>query len=130
VKEWAISLSGASTAAGDVTFGLTNAGNIPHEFIVVRSELSGEELLNQVDAATSRLDEAALDAIERLLSDLGSDVRDSAARARPRTRATSSAASRKCRCCSTACWRHCRRRPTWRCGRTGFDATGRGKPVK
>jgi cytochrome c oxidase subunit 2 len=63
VKEWSVSLSGVSTAAGDVTFGLTNAGNIPHEFIVVRSELSGEELLGQVDAATSRLDEAALDAI-------------------------------------------------------------------
>jgi heme/copper-type cytochrome/quinol oxidase subunit 2 len=60
VKEWAISLSESSTAAGEVTFGLTNAGNIPHEFIVVRSGLSGEELLGEVDAATSRLDEAAL----------------------------------------------------------------------
>jgi uncharacterized cupredoxin-like copper-binding protein len=63
VKEWAISLSGASTAAGEVTFGLTNAGNIPHEFIVVRSEIGGEALQAQVDPATSRLDEASLDAI-------------------------------------------------------------------
>jgi uncharacterized cupredoxin-like copper-binding protein len=63
VKEWAISLSGASTAAGEVTFGLTNAGNIPHEFIVVRSDVDGEALLEQVDPATSRLDEASLDAI-------------------------------------------------------------------
>jgi uncharacterized cupredoxin-like copper-binding protein len=63
VKEWSISLSGASTAAGEVAFGLTNAGNIPHEFIVVRSELSGEGLQAQVDAATSRLDETTLDAI-------------------------------------------------------------------
>lgn len=63
VKEWAITLSGASAAAGEVTFGLTNAGNIPHEFIVVRSDAGGEALLDQVDPATSRLDEAALDAI-------------------------------------------------------------------
>lgn len=63
VKEWAISLNSTSTASGEVTFGLTNAGKIPHEFIVVRSEISGESLLDQVDAATGRLDEAALDAI-------------------------------------------------------------------
>jgi uncharacterized cupredoxin-like copper-binding protein len=63
VKEWTISLSGASTAAGEVTFGLTNGGKIPHEFIVVRSDVGGEALLDQIDPATSRLDEASLDAI-------------------------------------------------------------------
>ncbi len=63
VKEWAISLSGTSAPAGEVTFGLTNVGNIPHKFIVLRSELSGEELLSQIDPASSRLDEAALDVI-------------------------------------------------------------------
>lgn len=63
VKEWEITLSDVSTATGEVTFSLTNAGNIPHEFIVVRSEISGEELRSQIDPATSRLNEDGLDAV-------------------------------------------------------------------
>jgi uncharacterized cupredoxin-like copper-binding protein len=62
VKEWDIELSSATSIAGAVSIGLTNSGTVPHEFIVVRTDLTTEELLAMVDSASNRLDEAMLDA--------------------------------------------------------------------
>jgi uncharacterized cupredoxin-like copper-binding protein len=62
VREWGIELSSARSTSGEVSIGLTNGGTIPHEFIVVRTELTTEELLATVDPASNRLDEAMLDA--------------------------------------------------------------------
>lgn len=62
VKEWGIELSSATSTAGEVSIRLTNSGTIPHEFIIVRTDLTTEELLTKVDSASNRLDEAMLDA--------------------------------------------------------------------
>jgi len=63
-KEWAISLDSYSHTAGSITFDLTNAGTIAHEFLVVRSDLTSTALLANVDATTKRIDEALLDVID------------------------------------------------------------------
>ena len=62
--EWAIEISTDLHEAGLTTFNLTNAGSMPHEFLVVRSEKTAEELLADVDAATSRIDEELLDVLD------------------------------------------------------------------
>jgi uncharacterized cupredoxin-like copper-binding protein len=63
-KEWGISLDSYSHTAGSITFDLTNAGTIAHEFLVVRSDLTSTALLANVDATTKRIDEALLDVID------------------------------------------------------------------
>jgi len=62
-KEWNISLDSYSHTAGSITFDLTNAGTIAHEFLVVRTDLTSTELLASVDATTHRIDEALLDVV-------------------------------------------------------------------
>ena len=62
VTEWGIELSSATSISGEVSIGLTNSGTMPHEFIVVRTDLTTEELLATVDSASNRLDEAMLNA--------------------------------------------------------------------
>ena len=47
-----------------ITFDLSNAGTIAHEFLVVRSDLTSTALLASVDATTRRIDEALLDVID------------------------------------------------------------------
>ncbi len=37
VSEWAVSVSPASVPAGNVTFRITNAGKLPHEFVILRT---------------------------------------------------------------------------------------------
>ena len=63
-KEWNISLDSYSHTAGSITFDLTNAGTIAHEFLIVRSDLTSTALLANVDATTKRIDEALLDVID------------------------------------------------------------------
>ena len=58
VKEWAITLSAAKHVAGSIEFNLTNEGTMAHEFLVVRSDKSAKQLLDEVSETTSRLDEA------------------------------------------------------------------------
>jgi uncharacterized cupredoxin-like copper-binding protein len=62
-SEWLVATTVNSHVPGDVTFNLKNLGTIPHEFIVIKSDLSAKELLAKVDPATHRLDEDLLDAI-------------------------------------------------------------------
>jgi uncharacterized cupredoxin-like copper-binding protein len=64
VKEWAITLSAAKHVAGSIEFNLTNEGTMAHEFLVVRSDKSAKQLLDEVSETTSRLDEATLDVID------------------------------------------------------------------
>jgi hypothetical protein len=44
LKEWDISLSSATLAAGDITFNLTNDGDKEHEFLVRRTDLQADSL--------------------------------------------------------------------------------------
>ena len=62
-SEWQIATSTSSHVPGEVTFNLKNLGTIPHEFIVIKSDVSAKDLVAKVDPATHRLDEAQLDAI-------------------------------------------------------------------
>jgi len=62
-KEWGIALDSYSHTAGSITFDLTNAGTIAHEFLVVNTKLTTTELLAKVDAKTHRIDEALLDVV-------------------------------------------------------------------
>lgn len=64
VKEWGITLSAAKHVAGSIEFNLTNEGTMPHEFLVVRSDKTAKQLLDEVSETTSRLDEATLDVID------------------------------------------------------------------
>lgn len=39
VKEWTVSVDNATVPAGDLTFTVTNAGTMDHEFLVVKTDL-------------------------------------------------------------------------------------------
>lgn len=60
VKEWKISLNTPSHIAGPITFYLDNQGNIDHEFVIIRTDALGRDLVAKVDPATMRLDEELL----------------------------------------------------------------------
>ena len=62
--EWKIVVSATRHTAGDVTFHLDNRGTVPHEFLVVATDKSGTQLLDSVDPATNRIDEANLDVVD------------------------------------------------------------------
>ena len=64
VKEWGIELSAGKHVAGSIEFNLTNEGTMAHEFLVVRSDKTAAQLLDEVNEATSRLDEETLDVID------------------------------------------------------------------
>jgi uncharacterized cupredoxin-like copper-binding protein len=44
VKEWQISLSATTVAAGAITFNITNAGDKEHEFVVRKTTLTSDKL--------------------------------------------------------------------------------------
>ena len=44
LTEWAVTPSVTEAAAGTITFEVTNNGTLPHEFVVLRTELTAEEL--------------------------------------------------------------------------------------
>jgi uncharacterized cupredoxin-like copper-binding protein len=56
LSEFKIELGGASTAAGPVTFQLTNKGAVVHEFVVFKTDLAADQLPMSADGAT--VDEA------------------------------------------------------------------------
>jgi uncharacterized cupredoxin-like copper-binding protein len=64
VKEWGIKISAGKHVAGSIEFDLTNEGTMAHEFLVVRSDKTAIQLLDEVSASTNRLDEATLDVID------------------------------------------------------------------
>lgn len=44
VKEWEVSVDADTVAAGQVTFEITNAGTIGHEFLVVKTDIADGEI--------------------------------------------------------------------------------------
>jgi uncharacterized cupredoxin-like copper-binding protein len=44
VNEWSVSISPATVPAGKVTFKVTNAGKLPHEFVILRTTQSAAKL--------------------------------------------------------------------------------------
>ena len=39
VKEWEVSVDASGAKAGEITFAITNEGSIPHEFLVVKTDV-------------------------------------------------------------------------------------------
>ncbi len=72
LSEFSISLDTTVGGAGEITFVTTNAGALPHEFVILRSDLAPDAL--PVDTATAKADESATGgAIGRIpQTDLGS----------------------------------------------------------
>ncbi len=44
LSEWAVAAAAESVSAGDVTFVVSNTGGVPHEFVVVRTDLAADAL--------------------------------------------------------------------------------------
>jgi uncharacterized cupredoxin-like copper-binding protein len=59
LKEFSVGLSSAKAAAGSVTFTIKNDGTVPHEFVVVKSDLASDKLPStaegKVDEESSEL---------------------------------------------------------------------------
>ncbi len=53
VKEWQITLSSTTHAAGAITFNITNAGDKEHEFVVRRTDLQSTSLPLNADGEVS-----------------------------------------------------------------------------
>jgi uncharacterized cupredoxin-like copper-binding protein len=53
VKEWQISLSATTVAAGAITFNITNAGDKEHEFVVRKTTLAADKLPLNTDGEVS-----------------------------------------------------------------------------
>lgn len=62
LTEFAVELTAASAPAGDVTFNAENAGALPHELVVVRSDEAPDSL--PLDGAV--VDESGLDIVGRI----------------------------------------------------------------
>jgi hypothetical protein len=59
-KEWQITLGAETHVAGSITFNLTNKGTINHEFVVIKTDKTGDQLVSEIDPATNRLNEDTL----------------------------------------------------------------------
>lgn len=68
LKEFAITLSPASIAAGQINFSVANDGTVTHEFVVVKSDLDPKAL--PLDAAGTAVDEDKVDHIGEI-EDIG-----------------------------------------------------------
>lgn len=44
LSEWAVAAGAESVAAGDVTFAVSNSGSVPHELVVIRTDLAADAL--------------------------------------------------------------------------------------
>ena len=53
VKEWQISLSSTTHAAGPITFNITNGGDKEHEFVVRKTDLTSDKLPLNADGEVS-----------------------------------------------------------------------------
>jgi uncharacterized cupredoxin-like copper-binding protein len=60
LEQWAITPSATTVAAGSVTFTVTNAGTIPHEFVVLQTDTpAGEFPITSFEGESQRFDEDA-----------------------------------------------------------------------
>jgi len=58
LEQWAITPSATTVAAGSVTFTVTNAGTIPHEFVVLQTDTpAGKFPITSFEGESQRFDE-------------------------------------------------------------------------
>jgi uncharacterized cupredoxin-like copper-binding protein len=63
LAEWSVTPSSSSVAAGEVTFSVTNDGEEPHEFLVIRSDLAADALPTDDDG---KVPEDEIDLLEEI----------------------------------------------------------------
>lgn len=67
LQEWAVVADPDSTAAGDVTFNLTNDGpDDPHEFVIIRSDEAPDALPTDADGAVIEEEVDVVDEVEEI----------------------------------------------------------------
>jgi len=64
LAEWSVTPSSASATAGDVTFSVTNNGEEPHEFLVIRTDLAPDALPTDDDGKVPEEEIDLIDEIE------------------------------------------------------------------
>ncbi len=62
LSEWTVAPAVAESAAGSVTFALTNAGEQMHEFVVVKTDLAADAL----PIVDNKIDESALTPVDEV----------------------------------------------------------------
>jgi uncharacterized cupredoxin-like copper-binding protein len=63
LREFHVTLSIGTASAGTVTFNVSNDGTIPHDFVVIRTDLDPSAL--PVSPASLRVDESQVDVVKR-----------------------------------------------------------------
>ncbi len=63
LREFSVSPSSGSASAGTVTFSVSNDGTIPHDFIVIKTDLAQDAL--PVNSSTLTVDESRVDVVAR-----------------------------------------------------------------
>ena len=64
LAEWSVTPSQSSVAAGDVTFNVTNDGEEPHEFVIIRSDAAPDALPVDEDGKVPEEEVDLVDEIE------------------------------------------------------------------
>jgi uncharacterized cupredoxin-like copper-binding protein len=64
LKEWSVTAASASASSGDVTFSVTNSGEEPHEFLVIRTDLAPDALPTGDDGKVPEEEIDIIDEIE------------------------------------------------------------------
>ena len=58
LAQWSITLSSATVPAGAITFSVTNAGTIPHEFVVLSTDTAAADFpIGSFEGEANRIDE-------------------------------------------------------------------------
>jgi uncharacterized cupredoxin-like copper-binding protein len=58
LRQWAVTPTAATISAGSVTFNVTNNGNIPHEFVVLRTDTPASAIkVGSFENESDRIDE-------------------------------------------------------------------------
>lgn len=79
LTEWAVQPGAESVGAGSVTFAVSNDGAVPHEFLVIRTDLAPDALPKNGGA----VDEGALDVVGKSEELLGGESEDVTAELTP-----------------------------------------------
>ena len=61
LKEWTLEVDEARARGGDVTFNVSNAGAVPHDFVVIRTDLAADAL----PTASGAVDETKVEVVGR-----------------------------------------------------------------
>jgi uncharacterized cupredoxin-like copper-binding protein len=66
LAEWAVKPRVGTVARGEVTFKVSNAGTVPHELVIVRTDLATEALPVSRPVASGTVDKSQVDVIGRV----------------------------------------------------------------